>query len=261
MRKILAITLAVLMVIGVFTGCSAENKSLEVMSNNDEMKIPYTCDLDPEYGADSVERDGDHTDSPYFKAPDFYNMKPTESLTILSNFKTQQQTSEWSCGVSSALMIMNWYGKLEKHNEESLAQFRSNGLEPGATSMSQLVDIFEGVGGFELYSVLDCADNVYDIFTLEYIQETLKAGNPIAIGWNDWGGHWQIIIGYDAMGTETTQDDVIIVADSYDTTDHNQDGYGIYGAERFLYNFTFYNFFSEESGEPNDMCFLVATPQ
>ena len=36
--------------------------------------------------------------------------------------------------------------------------------------------------------------------------------------------------------------------------------YGIYSAERFLYNFTFYNFFSEESGEPNDMCFLVAKP-
>ena len=35
----------------------------------------------------------------------------------------------------------------------------------------------------------------------------------------------------------------------------------MYGAERFLYNFTFYNFFSEESGELNDYCFLVATPE
>lgn len=54
---------------------------------------------------------------------------------------------------------------------------------------------------------------------------------------------------------------MIIVADPYDTTDHNQDGYGVYAAERFLYNFTFYNFFSEESGELNDYCFLVATPE
>ena len=46
------------------------------------------------------------------------------------------------------------------------------------------------------------------------------------------------------------------MADPYDSTDHNQDGYGIYGAERFLYNFTFYNFFEED--ELNDMCFLVA---
>ena len=57
------------------------------------------------------------------------------------------------------------------------------------------------------------------------------------IGWNDWRGHWQVIIGYDTMGTETTQDDVIVVADPYDTTDHNQDGYGVYGVERFLYSF------------------------
>ena len=34
--------------------------------------------------------------------------------------------------------------------------------------------------------------------------------------------------------------------------------YGIYGEERFLYNFTFYNFF--EGDELNDMCFLVAKP-
>lgn len=227
----------------------------------DEMKIPYTCDLSPEDGADSVERAGDHPGSPYFSNLDFYNMESTDTLTILTHFQTQQQTSEWSCGVTSALMVLNWYDKLGDYNEETLAAFRSNGLEPGATSMSQLVDIFEGVGGFDLYSTLDCGESVYDVFTLDYIQETLAQDTPIMVGWNDWGGHWQVIIGYDTMGTETTQDDVIVVADPYDTTDHNQDGYGIYGAERFLYNFTFYNFFEESTGEPNDMCFLVATPQ
>ena len=227
---------------------------------SDEMKIPYSCDLSPDDGADSVERQGDHPDSPYFKAPDFYNMKSTDTLAILTNFKTQQQTSEWSCGVSSVLMMLEWYGKRGDYSEETLAQFRSNGLTPGATSMSGMVEMFEGVGGFDVFSTLDCRDTVAEVFTFDFIQQTLKEGNPIAIGWNDWGGHWQVIIGYDTMGTETTQDDVIIVADPYDTTDHNQDGYGIYSAERFLYNFTFYNFFSEESGEPNDICFLVAKP-
>ncbi|MDR1628650.1 MAG: C39 family peptidase [Oscillospiraceae bacterium] len=224
----------------------------------DEMKIPYSVDLDEEYGADSVERDGDHKDSPYFSTLDFYNMKSTDTLTILTNFKTQQQTSEWSCGVSSALMVLKWYNALGDNNEETLAEFRSNGVEPGATSTRQAIEIFEGVGGFDVYSTFDCADTVQDVFTLEYVQETLAAGDPIMIGWNDWGGHWQVIIGYDTMGTETQQDDVIIVADPYDTTDHNQDGYGVYGAERFIYNFTFYNFFKDE--ELNDMCFIVATP-
>lgn len=226
---------------------------------SDEMKISYSCNLDEEYGADSVERQGDHKDSPYFSRLDYYNMESDDTLTILTHFKTQQQTSEWSCGVSSALMVLNWYGKLGEHNEETLAQYRSNGLEPGATSTRQAIEIFEGVGGFDIYSTFDCIDDPSSVFTLDYIQETLAEGNPIMVGWNDWGGHWQVIIGYDTMGTETTQDDVIIVADPYDTTDHNQDGYGTYGAERFLYNFTFYDFFPEE--ELNDYCFIVATPK
>jgi len=225
----------------------------------DEMKIPHTVDLDTEAGADSVERAGDHQDSPYFSTLDFYNLESTDTLTILTHFQTQQQSSEWNCGVSSALMILNWYGKLGDYNEESLAKFRSNGTKPEATSLKQAMEIFDGVGGFDLYTTFDCVDTVHDVFTLDYIQEQLKAGHPIMIGWNDWGGHWQDIIGYDTMGTETTQDDVIIVADPYDTTDHNQDGYGVYSAERFLYNFTFYNFFDE--ADLNDMCFIVATPK
>lgn len=257
MKKLIVFTLVLTV---CFTLLAGTGVAAQADTTSDEMKIPYTCDLSPENGADSVERQGDHPDSPYFKAPDFYNMESTDSLTILSHFKTQQQTSEWSCGVSSALMMLEWYGMRGDYNEESLAQFRSNGLTPGATSMSQMVEMFQGVGGFDIYSTMDCRDTVHDVFTFAFIQQTLKEGHPIAIGWNDWGGHWQVIIGYDTMGTETTQDDVIIVADPYDTTDHNQDGYGIYCAERFLYNFTFYNFFSEESGEPNDMCFLVAKP-
>lgn len=225
------------------------------------MKFDDGCDLSAEDGADSVERLGDHADSPYFSRLDFYNMTSTDTLTILTNFRTIQQSSEWSCGVASVLMTLEWYGLRGDYNEQTLAQLRSNGDAPGATSLSQMVDMFDGVGGFSCYSAIDAGEDVYDVFTLDYIQQTLAEGKPVIIGWNDWGGHWQVIIGYDTMGTETTQDDVIIVADPYDTTDHNQDGYGVYSAERFLYNFTFYNFFDEASGELNDMCFLVATPE
>jgi hypothetical protein len=37
------------------------------------------------------------------------------------------------------------------------------------------------------------------------------------------------------MGTDSPGDDVLILADPYDTTDHNQDGYQIYSAPRFFY--------------------------
>lgn len=254
MKKLIVWLLVLCMSLSLAAACA------EGGNYTDEMKFDDGCDLSAEDGADSVERLGDHADSPYFSRLDFYNMTSTDTLTILTNFRTIQQSSEWSCGVASVLMTLEWYGLRGDYNEQTLAQLRSNGDAPGATSLSQMIDMFDGVGGFSCYSAIDAGEDVYDVFTLDYIQQTLAEGKPVIIGWNDWGGHWQVIIGYDTMGTETTQDDVIIVADPYDTTDHNQDGYGVYSAERFLYNFTFYNFFDEESGELNDMCFLVATP-
>ena len=66
----------------------------------------------------------------------------------------------------------------------------------------------------------------------------LEQGKPVIIGWNDWAGHYQVAIGYDNMGTETTADDVVIIADPYDTTDHRQDGYTTLSAERFIYDYS-----------------------
>lgn len=272
MKKTVTLALTILLVLGLLSGCandtpadnaeSTENTNTTATAENfsDEMKIPYAMDLSPEDGADSVEREGDHADSPYFAHPDVYNMESTDTLTVLHNFKTQQQTSEWACGVTAALMVLEWYDKLGDWNEETLAELRHSldGTElegyPG-TTLNQAVDIFNGVGGFDIETTADYPDGIW----MENIQNWLAEGKPVMICWNDWGGHWQIIIGYDTMGTETQQDDVFLVADSYDTTDHNQDGYGVYPAERLMYNFTMYGAFPEEEGG-SDMLFLVASP-
>lgn len=272
MKKTVTLALTILLVLGLLSGCandtpadnaeSTENTNTTATAENfsDEMKIPYATDLSPEDGADSVEREGDHADSPYFAHPDVYNMESTDTLTVFHNFKTQQQTSEWACGVTAALMVLEWYDKLGDWNEETLAELRHSldGTElegyPG-TTLNQAVDIFNGVGSFDKETTADYPDGIW----MENIQNWLAEGKPVMICWNDWGGHWQIIIGYDTMGTETQQDDVFLVADSYDTTDHNQDGYGVYPAERLMYNFTMYGAFPEEEGG-SDMLFLVASP-
>ena len=272
MKKTVTLALTILLVLGLLSGCandtpadnaeSTENTNTTATAENfsDEMKIPYATDLSPEDGADSVEREGDHADSPYFAHPDVYNMESTDTLTVLHNFKTQQQTSEWACGVTAALMVLEWYDKLGDWNEETLAELRHSldGTElegyPG-TTLNQAVDIFNGVGSFDIETTADYPDGIW----MENIQNWLAEGKPVMICWNDWGGHWQIIIGYDTMGTETQQDDVFLVADSYDTTDHHQDGYGIYPAERLMYNFTMYGAFPESEGG-SDMLFLVASP-
>lgn len=260
MKKTVRILLALMLLLSLSAQCLAAETSGNFTN---EMKIPHTIDLSEADGADSVDRVGDHVGSPYFAHPDIYAMESTDTLTILPRFKTQQQTSEWSCGPSAALMVLNYFGKLGDHNEDTLAAFRSlrangkGGTEPSATTLQQMIDIFEGIGGFDIVSTRDLEASG-EAFTLSALQAFLAEGCPVLIGWNDWGGHWQVAIGYDTMGTESEMDDVMIVADPYDTSDHNQDGYGIYGAQRFYYNFTFYDFFTEEEG--NDAIFLAVKP-
>jgi len=82
----------------------------------------------------------------------------------------------------------------------------------------------------------------------------LSNGIPILIGWDEWGGHWQVIIGYDDMGTADTQDDVLILADPYDTTDHLQDGYVIESFERLVYGW------GAAFDERGHNVFLIAAP-
>ncbi len=112
MKKLIVFTLVFCVCAALLSGCAGTEENTDNGNYTYEMKIPYACDLSESDGADSVERDGDHQDSPYFSRLDFYNMESSDTLTILTHFKTQQQTSEWSCGVTSALMALNWFDRL-----------------------------------------------------------------------------------------------------------------------------------------------------
>ncbi|MEG1072991.1 MAG: hypothetical protein RSE09_05070, partial [Oscillospiraceae bacterium] len=76
-----------------------------------EMKLPNTHPLHDE-GADVWDRVGDHGSSPYFYNLDFYNLKSTDSRSLLPQFKTMQQSAWWSCGPTSILMVLDYYGVL-----------------------------------------------------------------------------------------------------------------------------------------------------
>ena len=60
-----------------------DNTDENVYSNGgnytNEMKMPITYDYN-DYGANAVDRKGDHKDAPYFSSVDFYNAKSTDSL-------------------------------------------------------------------------------------------------------------------------------------------------------------------------------------
>lgn len=229
MKKTVCALLVCLLALACVIGSVAESAVMV-----DSPKIPYDG-IESIEGAAGVENAADVADSPYYKHPDYYNLESTGTLTILEHYKTIQQTTEWTCGPAAALTVLEWYGMRNGMNELDLVALRGKD-EPGATNLRQMMNIFEGLGGWELYSTYDLADPEY--ISEEMIPELLAEGKPILLGWDDWAGHWQVIIGYDTMGTENTADDVLIVADPYDTTDHLQDGYYIISFERLYYNWS-----------------------
>ena len=69
----------------------------------------------------------------------------------------------------------------------------------------------------------------------EWVVENLSKGTPMPISWRPHGGHWEVIIGYDDMGTDYPYDDVLVLADSGDSWDHYQDGYNTLVASQFYH--------------------------
>lgn len=263
------------------TGIFTDDNKLPYGKTADDLKEYYP---DTEYLGDNglagaatggYERSGDHNYSPYYKFFDFYNMEDTDTLKILSKFQTVQQATEWSCGMASASMVMNWYDMLEDETEMSLGIQRPESDYPG-TVLTDMEKVFTYMNdtykqdwiwftnkdlddpeGEESYIGDYClqAGTSEDWYGL--IPYLLEKDIPMMIGWDEWGGHWQVIIGYDDMGTpDATQDDVLILADPYDTTDHNQDGYVIESFERLVYGwYTSY----DEDNLHNE--FMVAFPK
>lgn len=176
--------------------------------------------------------------SPYYVQMDFYNMKSEGSLTILPRFKTYQQTTEYTCAPACALMVEQYLTGKELAREDELRiaegsktqSFR--GDNPG-TDMKLMVDYYTNEG-WEVHSKYTDGKIRRRQFP-EFIVNNLRAGIPIIINDIDWGGHYRVIIGYDTMGDDYMGNDVIIMADPYDTTDHLQDGYNIVPAQRFYY--------------------------
>ena len=270
----------------------------EGLADVSEKQKPRTIEakvnIDPYGGADAYEFSGDHADSKYYINPDFFNMTSDEEITIISNFRTYQQTAEWSCGSASILMVIEHFG-VSDYNEWDIAVISGahrdldvDGSEPGTannfpeygSSVDDLIRFFNSIEGFRIVETsyiedydesdlipegdysssqgdwgnlpgkfqavsLYASDNdpdtenwvedAKDSYFVKWITGHLKANRPIMVEWGDWDGHWQVIIGYDTMGTPGIGDDIIIFADPYDTSDHWQDGYYCYPAERWFY--------------------------
>lgn len=165
---------------------------------------------------------GDHPDSPWY-TPFSINESSNKNLTLI-RVPSVQQSTEITCGSTAALDNLLYYGSTG--DEMSMAE--EMGTVPVyGVNVVQMAKLFTD-RGWTVRSSTNDGDG-----DLTMLQNNLKAGVPTLVAWADWGGHWMVVTGYDTMGTETVVDDVIIFADPYDVTDHNQDGYYRFPAARF----------------------------
>ena len=198
----------------------------------------------------------DVADSPYFPKLDFYNMESKGNLIILTHFKTSQQVTGYTCGPACAHMVVEYLNGKPLHTELEMAQTMGTDNKKG-TSAKQMVKYFQSIGWKTKSSADTKSPATYEDF-LKFVKSNLENNTPIMVENIDWGGHWRVIIGYDSLGTGNAGDDVLIMADPYDTTDHTQDGYGVVPAERFFY--MWFDAHLMKSGE-RDKQWVTATPK
>lgn len=183
-------------------------------------------------GAEDYQGVLDDPDGGYYVINDYYNMTSNGSLHILPKFETYQQTTEYSCGPASALMVLHHFGN-DDYNELDICKMAQTDEHEGTTA-ENLAGVFEGLGwDVELHADTEMRianKKDAETFFVSHIDE----GTPVMVDWVDWGGHWQVVIGIDTCENESPEDDVLIVADPYDVTDHYQEGYYTIPLARFF---------------------------
>lgn len=183
-------------------------------------------------GAASAHQENNHKNSAYFKHPDFFKMKNNSHLTILTQYPTYQQTTEETCGPAAALTVLHYLGDTQ-YTEAALTKGMETQPYPVGTSTTQMVNFFTKAG-YKVDSSLTNKEKFQDYENFrKFVLTKLHAKTPILVENIEWGGHWRVIIGYDTMGTASSLDDTLIMADPYDTSDHCQDGYVVNNGERF----------------------------
>ncbi|MBQ7221537.1 MAG: C39 family peptidase [Synergistaceae bacterium] len=219
--------------------------------------IPYPESLDVKSeGASSAPAEINHKGSVYFDtATDYYETASTDSRIILRNYPTYQQTRENTCGPASALTVL-WYYGVKDYDEMALAREMKTKPEVG-TAPKDMLAFFERLG-WKTQSSIHRSKRFEDYGSfMKFVQDNLKAGVPILVENVEFGGHWRVIIGYDTMNTESEADDVLIMVDPYDTSDHQQDGYTVNNGERFYYMWFDHYMLPEDQ---RDQPFIVAHP-
>lgn len=177
--------------------------------------------------------------SPYFRSYDFSVDKPTATLMLLPNFKTYQQTTDYSCAAVCVQMFEAYAGR-EVHTEAELIKLMGINPYRGVTT-DQLAKFLAKQGWQVEKSLSKQPLNSYEVF-VGFVEQNIASKQPIFVESSLWGGHWRLIIGIDKRGNAINEDDILILADPMDIADDVRDGYTIVNAGQFYYSWFDGNF-------------------
>ena len=186
--------------------------------------------------------------------------KISDTLLLINGFDTYIQNQSYTCGDVAAMLVENYYtgGGMNEAKVKSLETALGT-TDWCGTGTETVKAYFDSLGWYTLTNYgkydetkagvnktneyytwpIDCDTCAYE--PLKFLKDNVAAGMPTLVECLDWGGHWLVVVGYDDMGTsnfnskDDIRDDVIIMADPGDKTDHNWNGYYIFPAARFLY--------------------------
>lgn len=176
---------------------------------------------------------------------------------LLTPFPALQQTTDYTCGPVSALMVQQYYGD-DSETELSLAEkvgCHVDDSRPDApvgsawrftdygTNVMELHDYFSRREDYRIVASSIDASSARPLLTdtlkfsvhmqgniapsfadysaaARFFGEQLRAGRPVMVCWAAWGGHWGVVIGIDDNATpDYFDDDIITLADPYDSFD------------------------------------------
>ena len=195
-----------------------------------------------------------------------------KNAVLLKDFPTLQQTQDYTCGNVSALMVMKFFGDSSETEMQLAKKMRTHtdsqtpNAEPGTakqwtdygTNVEEIYNYFKDRQDYRIvyssYGVktelltdtsavgIQAVGNQKPEFAdygeaAKFFADNIKHGRPIMVCWNAWGGHWTVCIGYDDNKTpDFFDDDVLTMADPYDSTDGIADGYTKVSLVQFFYD-------------------------
>lgn len=192
----------------------------------------------------------------YYEGAGIGKYERSDTLELIDHFDTYLQKQSYTCGCVAAMMVENYYTGcgMDEDKVEEMMNAMGSTADYGTDTVS-MKKYFDDMGwqtevnyiededhiapNEGLNPKVDGAEKPYE--ALEFLKNNVVNGIPTIVEWVDWGGHWQVVVGYDDNGTSDfsskadIRDDVIIMADPADKTDHNWDGYYAVPAARFLY--------------------------